>query len=146
LFDLATKSTRLFHAPATQKNIQIHNNICKDLVVNIDKNMMNTVIRNLVNNAIKFTPNNGQITLHCAKEESHIHIQVSDTGIGMSAAKCESLFNEITTRNSTLGTAGEKGTGLGLLICKDFVQKHGGSIWVESEVGKGSCFHFTIAV
>lgn len=146
LYEIASKSTRLFHAPATQKNIQIQNNICKDLVVNIDKNMMNTVIRNLVNNAIKFTPNNGQITLHCAKEESHIHIQVSDTGIGISAAKCESLFNEITTRNSTLGTAGEKGTGLGLLICKDFVQKHGGSIWVESEVGKGSCFHFTIAV
>jgi signal transduction histidine kinase len=114
--------------------------------VNIDKNMINTVLRNLINNAIKFTPNNGKITLNCAMEGSLIHLQVTDSGIGMSAAKCESLFNSITTKNSTLGTAGEKGTGLGLLICKDFIQKHGGTIWVESELGKGSCFHFTIAI
>jgi PAS domain S-box-containing protein len=146
LFELASKSIRLFHAPAAQKNIRIENNICQDLLVNIDKNMINTVLRNLINNAIKFTPNNGKITLNCAMEGSLIHLQVTDSGIGMSATKCESLFNSITTKNSTLGTAGEKGTGLGLLICKDFIQKHGGTIWVESELGKGSCFHFTIAV
>jgi signal transduction histidine kinase len=108
--------------------------------------MINTVIRNLLNNAIKFTPNQGQIRLSCQVEDATIRVQVSDTGIGMSATKCENLFNEITTKNSTLGTAGEKGTGLGLLICKDFVEKHGGKIWVESEVGKGSSFYFTIAL
>lgn len=146
LYELAAKSTRLFHAPATQKNIRIENNICQDLLVNIDKNMINTVLRNLINNAIKFTPNNGQITLNCAMKDALIHLQIMDSGIGMSAAKCASLFNSVTTKNSTLGTAGEKGTGLGLLICKDFIQKHGGTIWVESELGKGSCFHFTIAI
>lgn len=146
LHELTAKSIRLFQVPASAKSITIQNDICPDLILNIDKNMINTVVRNLLNNAIKFTPNQGQIRLSCQVEDATIRVQVSDTGIGMSTAKCENLFNEITTKNSTLGTAGEKGTGLGLLICKDFVEKHGGKIWVESEVGKGSSFYFTIAL
>lgn len=146
LHELTAKSIRLFQVPAAEKSITIENDICPDLILNIDKNMINTVIRNLLNNAIKFTPNQGKIKLSCQVEGDNIQVQVCDSGIGMSAAKSESLFKEVTTRNSTLGTAGEKGTGLGLLICKDFVEKHGGKIWVESEVGKGSCFYFTIAL
>lgn len=146
LYDISNKSIRLFSVAAAQKEIEIENNICKDLVVNLDKNMINTVVRNLLNNAVKFTPMKGKISLACELQDSLIHLQIKDTGIGMSAAKCENLFKEVTTKNSTLGTAGEKGTGLGLLICKDFIEKHGGSIWAESEVGKGSCFHFTLAV
>ena len=105
--------------------------------------MLDTVLRNLVSNAIKFTNENGRIDIYGEQDNSFVTITVSDNGVGIEPEAMEKLF-DITLKNSTLGTAKETGTGLGLLLCKEFVEKHGGRIWVESEVGKGSTFYFTL--
>ncbi len=105
--------------------------------------MLRTVLRNLIANAIKFTARGGQIKVSAAPQADGIELSVSDTGIGIHEEDIHKLwlFSEQFT---TAGTNGEKGTGLGLMICKDFIDAHGGKIWVESEFGKGSTFKFTI--
>ncbi len=108
-----------------------------------DFNMLKTILRNLISNAIKFTDENGEIIIAIEKKDSNAIICVSDNGIGISKANLSKLFST-TQLFTTNGTAQEKGSGLGLLLCKDFVEKHGGKIWVESESGKGSDFKFTI--
>jgi len=115
----------------------------KEISVFADVNMFSTVFRNLVSNAIKFTPENGNITIHLIKKEDFCEITVKDNGIGISKENIRKIFR-IDSNHSTLGTNGEKGTGLGLLLCKEFVEKHNGKIWVESAVGKGSRFIFTL--
>ena len=105
--------------------------------------MLKTVMRNLVSNAIKFTHNGGAININAEENSGNVIISVSDDGIGISPDNITKLF-DISQVLSTKGTAKEKGTGLGLLLCKEFVEKHGGKIWVESEVGKGSDFKFTL--
>ena len=107
--------------------------------------MLKTVLRNLVTNAIKFTNKGGVITINAEQADSNLAISVHDKGIGIAPDNLAKLF-DITEVISTSGTAEETGTGLGLLICKEFVEKHGGEIWVESEVGKGSRFIFTIPI
>ncbi len=129
---------------ADKKNIEITIDVPDDLIIQADLNMLGSTIRNLATNAVKFTPNDGTITIAACLEPDHsVRISVKDTGIGMSQTLLDKLFrlNEHTSR---LGTNGEPSTGLGLLLCKDFVEKQGGKIWVESEVGKGSTFSFTI--
>jgi len=101
-----------------------------------------TVLRNLVSNAIKFTKKGGTININAEENSGEVRISVSDTGIGISDVDLAKLF-DISQVISSKGTENEKGTGLGLLLCKEFVEKHGGKIWVESEVGKGSSFYFT---
>lgn len=128
---------------AETKNITISIQLIDDMIINADKNMIHTVLRNLVSNAIKFTPRNGSITIQMVQLHSEIQITISDTGIGMTEETKNKLF-KISEKVSTLGTEGEKGTGLGLLLCKEFVEKHKGKIWVESELGKGSSFKFTM--
>lgn len=108
-----------------------------------DIDMIKTVLRNLVSNAIKFTNIGGAININAEENPENITISVSDNGIGIAPDDLTKLFN-ISEVLSTKGTANEKGTGLGLLLCKEFVEKHGGKIWVESEVGKGSDFIFTL--
>jgi signal transduction histidine kinase len=106
--------------------------------------MFEAVIRNLVSNAIKFTTKGGKVRVTAGYNNDHIiEIKISDSGIGMTPELRDRLFklNEKTNRP---GTEGELSTGLGLLLCKDFVEKHNGRLWVESEVGKGSIFSFTI--
>ncbi len=110
-----------------------------------DQNMFQTILRNLVSNSIKFTNNGGQITINAQKTESDIIISVSDNGIGISPESQSKLFN-ISQIHTSNGTADESGTGLGLLLCKEFVNKNGGEIWVESELGKGSTFKFTVPI
>ncbi len=110
-----------------------------------DKNMLQTILRNLTTNAIKFTHKNGSITILDAQQENEIMITVSDTGVGMGVKTTNQLF-KISEKVSTPGTEKEKGTGFGLLLCKEFVEKHGGRIWVESELGKGSDFKFTLPI
>ncbi len=110
-----------------------------------DKNMLNTILRNLVANAIKFTQNGGKICISAERKEQNVTISVSDTGIGISPEKIPTLFDATQTQ-TTNGTANEKGSGIGLLLCKEFVEKHGGKIWVESVIGKGSNFLFTLPV
>ena len=105
--------------------------------------MLRTVLRNLISNAIKFTNKNGVIELQAAANQTEAVISVSDNGVGMTNDTVNKLF-KLGSSSSTPGTNNEKGTGLGLLICQDFVQKHGGKIWAESERGKGSSFKFTL--
>lgn len=105
--------------------------------------MLNTVLRNLIANAVKFTNAGGLINIHAEQDNSKVTISVSDNGIGIKPDTLNKLFN-ISQKITTKGTANETGTGLGLLLCKEFVEKHGGKIWVESELGKGSDFKFTL--
>ncbi len=108
-----------------------------------DPDMLKTVILNLVSNAIKFTNRGGEININPEQTDSGLIISVSDNGVGIPTENLAILF-DISEVLSTKGTAGETGTGLGLLLCKEFVEKHGGIIWVDSEVGKGSTFKFTL--
>ncbi len=132
---------------AKKKNIKIENQVQEEKQsAYIDYQMISTVLRNLISNAIKFTAENGIITVKMTKEnENFIKLTVSDTGIGIPEDKIDSIFN-IEQHTSTLGTNREKGTGLGLIICKEFVEKNGGEIWAESISGKGSDFHFTLPI
>ncbi|NJO87730.1 MAG: hypothetical protein HC831_01300 [Chloroflexia bacterium] len=112
--------------------------------IKADVNMLGTVFRNLLFNAIKFTRRGGRIEISCAVyNEKYVKISIADNGIGIPANKLSKLFR-IDEATSTKGTENEKGTGLGLVLCKEFVERNGGKIWVESEAGKGSTFHFTI--
>ncbi|MEI6576171.1 MAG: HAMP domain-containing sensor histidine kinase [Bacteroidota bacterium] len=125
----------------------------KEITVNFDKetefniyadvDMINTVLRNLISNAVKYANNKGLINIYAKKDSTYITITVSDNGVGIKAERMKQLF-EISQIQTTAGTANERGTGFGLLICKEFVEQNGGEIWVESEVGKGSDFIFTI--
>jgi two-component system sensor histidine kinase/response regulator len=107
--------------------------------------MLKTVLRNLVSNAIKFTNNGGAINITAEENPGNVTISVSDNGIGIKPNSLSKLF-DISQIITTTGTAKETGTGLGLLLCKEFVEKHGGKIWVESEEGKGSDFKFTLPI
>ena len=128
---------------AKSKNISLHYSPSDEIEVYADKNMLKTVFRNLISNAIKFTKLGGHIRVSAISKQDHVEITISDDGIGMNKEKLKGLFN-ISSNTTTVGTANEKGSGLGLVICKDFIEKHDGKIWVESEEGKGSVFKFTL--
>jgi|GEM_PF-3125335 PAS domain S-box len=128
---------------ANTKNITIQSAGLEDIVLNADYNMVKIILRNLVNNAIKFCNENGKIIVVATKEQFFVTINVTDDGIGISAENQQKLW-DITQTYTTYGTAREKGTGLGLLLCKELVEKHGGKIWVESQPDKGSSFMFTL--
>jgi signal transduction histidine kinase len=142
--DSANKITNLLQTSAKDKEIIIKNEIDEELNVYADYNTINTVLRNLVSNAIKFT-NPGGIIIVGNKENSDgdACIYVQDNGVGIPQGTIEKLFR-LDTNVSTKGTGDESGTGLGLIMCKDFVEKNGGKIWVESQAGIGSTFYFTI--
>lgn len=144
LLSLVNESILTLLEPAKNKGIDIVNNIDGSFEVFADKNMLQTVIRNLVSNAIKFTPKGGNITLSAkANSASDVEISVRDSGIGMNEAMVSNLF-QLDAKTNRPGTEGEMSTGIGLLLCKDFVETHGGEIRVESEEGKGSVFYFNI--
>jgi signal transduction histidine kinase len=105
--------------------------------------MIGTVLRNLISNAIKFSYPEGQIEVTADNSKEEIKVIISDQGVGIRPEAIHKLWR-IDESYSTMGTNKEKGTGLGLLLCKEFVEKHGGQIWVESQLGKGSKFVFTI--
>lgn len=129
---------------ADKKMIIIRQDISDNLIVNADSQMFESLLRNLVFNAIKFTPQGGEITISAKKNSNNrIEVTVSDTGIGMDQLLITKLF-QLDEQTNRKGTEGEPSTGLGLIICKDFVEKHGGLLWVESKEGKGSTFHFTL--
>ncbi len=129
---------------ALQKGIEIINKIPEKKLVYADEKMINTIIRNLLSNALKFTNKGGKIIIG-AKETGKelIEIYISDNGVGMTKELTDKLF-KIEEKVGRIGTDGEPSTGLGLLLCKEFVEKNGGIIWVESEEGKGSTFYFTV--
>jgi nitrogen-specific signal transduction histidine kinase len=130
---------------AKQKEINLQFELNDNTMIYADEYMVNTIIRNLISNAIKFTPKNGKITVNAKQLEENKFIQVTikDTGVGIPKDKIKDLFR-IDKDTSTKGTEKETGTGLGLILSKEFVEKHGGKIWVESEIDKGSSFCFTI--
>ena len=133
-----------FLEPITgNKSITIKNYIDEELTVYSGKNMLQTIIRNLLSNAIKFTNSGGEISLNASSQDEVITLSVKDNGKGISIEKLKTLFKNLPNK-STEGTSNELGTGLGLTICKKLVEKQGGTIWVESEPGKGSTFYFTI--
>lgn len=125
------------------KDIALQINISRKLNVFTDANLLKTVMRNLISNAIKFTPKGGTIEVDAKEAENDIMVSVSDTGVGIAEDILPELFN-IAKEYMTKGTDKEEGTGLGLQICKEFVGKMGGEIWVESELGKGSIFKFSL--
>jgi signal transduction histidine kinase/Tfp pilus assembly protein PilF len=133
----------LLEIQAIKKEIDIYNNIDHNLSVKADVNMLNTILRNLISNAIKFTKSKGEIKILSNVEDNMVEITVKDNGVGMSQADVDNLFN-IDIKNTNVGTENEQGSGLGLILCKDFVEKHGGKIWVNSTKGEGSEFIFTI--
>jgi len=126
-----------------KKNIKVYIYDKEDVIVYADSNMLKTIIRNLLSNAIKFSFANSSIVVKIEKNQEKAIITVSDKGVGISIANQARLW-KISEQYSTEGTEKEGGTGLGLLLCKDFVDKHDGKIWVESELGKGSDFMFSI--
>jgi PAS domain S-box-containing protein len=129
---------------AKNKDIEIVNDIAAGVEVFADRNMIQTIIRNLLSNALKFTPKGGKISFSAKSiDRQSIEIYVKDTGIGLSRDLIDNLFR-IDMKTNRLGTEDEPSTGLGLLLCKEFVEKQGGKIQVESEVGKGSTFSFSI--
>ncbi|MDQ8195830.1 PAS domain S-box protein [Coraliomargarita sp. SDUM461004] len=135
---------QLFDAIAGQKSISIHNDVPSGLMVYADKQMISTVLRNLISNALKFTEHGGKITLSAIQEGESVITSVHDNGVGIQANRLDKLFR-IDEAESTPGTNKEYGTGLGLLLCKEFIEQHGGNIWAESELKSGSTFYFTLS-
>ncbi|NPD48139.1 MULTISPECIES: hybrid sensor histidine kinase/response regulator [unclassified Lentimicrobium] len=135
--------TDLFKEITQNKQISIAVNIPQDTIVFADKNMLMTVLRNLISNAIKFSPNGKQIRIFATKNKMEHTITINDEGEGITPENLSKLFKN-TEHITTYGTNGEKGSGLGLILCKEFVEKHDGKIWAESEVGKGTDLKFTL--
>jgi signal transduction histidine kinase len=130
-------------AQAMAKNIQLENNIPFELEAVVDANLTSTVVRNLVSNSIKYSDEKSKIEVNSISNGEMATIEIRDYGVGMDEETCKNIFR-IDNSKSTLGTKGEKGTGLGLIVCKEFIDKQGGDIWVESKPGEGSSFYFTV--
>ncbi len=128
---------------ASQKSIQILNTINQEIKIHADPSMMGTILRNLISNAIKFSNPGGKITISTEQKENELVLLVSDNGTGISKADQLRMF-KIEENFSLKGTQNETGTGLGLILCKEFIEKYEGKIWVESEEGVGSTFYFTL--
>lgn len=135
--------TSLFLNTAEQKSITIYCELPHNLPVYADKAMLSTVLRNLILNGLKFTNPGGEMVISAEQNNDTLVVSVADNGVGIKKEIIEKLFR-IEESYSTMGTHKEKGTGLGLLLCKEFVEKHDGKLWAESEETKGSTFRFTI--
>jgi signal transduction histidine kinase len=143
--DICLDIFEILNSNANAKNITINYSAPDEINIFADIDMFKAVLRNLVSNAIKFTNNGGAININAEENSGNVTISVSDNGIGIKPHDLTKLF-DISQVRTTTGTSEETGTGLGLLLCKEFVEKHGGKIWVESEVGKGSDFKFTLPI
>ncbi len=143
LYEIMAEVTYLYRTKADQSEIELVNNINKSTEVFCDQNMVKTILRNLVSNALNFTNKGGSVTIASKSNDDEIIITVTDTGVGISDENISKLFR-IDSKYIGTNTYGEKGTGLGLILCKEFVDKHNGKIWIESELGKGSRFVFTL--
>jgi PAS domain S-box-containing protein len=143
--EITEKCFSLLQPEANKKNIHLINKLTNVHVGYADDQMMTTVVRNLLANAIKFTPQGGRIVVDGKCFSDKLILSIKDSGIGIEKEVAKKLFQP-NIEYSTVGTDGEKGTGLGLIICKEFVEKNNGSIWVESDVGKGSTFFISVPV
>lgn len=145
LVELIKDVTILLSNTAQKKSIGLIQDLPKQLSVFADKNMISTILRNLISNAIKFTHPNGKISISVQSDVNNITVKVIDNGVGIPKEAIDKLFH-IENKYTSPGTKDEKGTGLGLILCKEFVEKHNGKIWVESRENEGSAFWFTIPV
>ncbi len=143
--NIIKEAVELVKSQAEKKNIELSVNMNSSLMVYADKNLLYTVIRNLLTNAIKFTNENGKVIVSTQDEDGFVRVCVEDTGIGLSESDINKLFR-IDVNNKEIGNSKEKGTGLGLILCKEFCEKLGGKIWVESQLGKGSKFYITAPI
>jgi two-component system, sensor histidine kinase and response regulator len=143
IYDIAEENVNLLLNQAAKKRIQLGNDLNPSDKVFADANMIRTVIRNLISNAIKYTLENGRVTISSEKDNDKLIIAIKDTGLGIKPENKEKLFR-IDLNYTTRGTADEGGTGLGLILCREFINKNGGEIWVESVFGEGSTFKFTL--
>jgi len=135
----------LIKASADAKNITIKNGVLPGIIVYCDNYMINTVLRNLISNAVKFTNKGGTVVVNSTKISDAIQLEISDDGVGMNEQEANEVF-EINRGTSKKGTSNEEGTGLGLILCKEFVEKNGGKIWVESLPCKGSTFYIDLPI
>jgi signal transduction histidine kinase len=133
----------LFELASISKNIELQCIVHKGIKVNTDKNILSTILRNLIDNALKFTPEGGIISISCVLRTSLIEIHVEDTGPGISEDKIATLF-QLTNKKTDSHEFDFSTHGLGLILCKDFVEMLGGRIWVDSTLGKGSIFKFEL--
>ena len=133
----------LINLSATNKNIEVNTEIEANTEAFADKNMMNTVIRNLLSNAVKFTPTGGKVNLSCKENGENLIITVSDTGVGISKEDIDKIFR-YDVQFTKPGTSEEKGTGLGLLLCKEFIDLNKGKLEIDSKIGEGSEFKVII--
>jgi len=147
ILELTEEALGIFAESARLKEIDFENLVDNNVVAFADKNTISTVIRNLIGNAIKFTPKNGDISINAKladnEDNKRVLIYVKDSGLGIPDEKIDKLFR-IEENYTTYGTENEKGTGLGLILCKELVDKNNGTIWVESEIGKGTVFTFSL--
>jgi two-component system, sensor histidine kinase and response regulator len=140
---ILSENIALFVPLAERKSLSIQYEAEDGAIILSDQHVINAVIRNLINNAIKFTPNGGQITITTEKADNFITVSVSDTGVGISENRLAQLF-DFEEKNSTVGTNGEVGTGLGLRLCQELLEKQGTTLEIKSEIGKGSVFSFKL--
>ncbi|HAQ19054.1 MAG TPA: hypothetical protein DCR40_07470 [Prolixibacteraceae bacterium] len=143
LRELVINEFESFNTSATLKQITMGHSIGHNTLVTADIQMVQTIFRNLISNAIKYSNSGGEIYVSATEGNQFVEIEVKDNGIGISENTKRKLF-KTDEFHSTLGTDNEHGTGLGLLFCREFIEMHGGKIWVESEPGKGSKFKFTL--
>jgi signal transduction histidine kinase len=140
---LITAQAELFNSISALKGITIEIDETSNGMVYADEQMLNTVLRNLIANAIKFSHSNSSITLASNASNNMVQFSVKDAGTGIEPQFIDRLFN-IESAFSTTGTENEKGSGLGLILCKEFVEKSGGTIWLETNLGLGTTFYFTV--
>lgn len=143
--ELITETISFIQEAAILKSIEIESQIAEGLSVFADKEMVATVMRNLVSNAVKFTRAGGKVLIRCERLDQHIRISVVDNGIGMTSKMVEEIFR-IDVSNGRKGTNGEPSSGIGLLLCKEFTERNGGTITVESQPDQGSTFNITLSV
>ena len=141
--DLIQNNIIMLRDNAARKGIELKRKEDRDAQVYADRNMINSVLQNLISNAIKFTERGGEVTVSTCTYDHTVEISVRDNGVGITPENLEKLFR-IDQNLSTPGTEDEEGTGLGLVLCKEMIEKHEGRIWAESELGRGSAFYFTL--
>lgn len=143
LKSIVKENFQLIENTANGKEIKLIHSITDNLFVYADEDMLNTILRNLLTNAIKFSNKNSSIKVNAESKDKFVQVEIIDSSTGMDQKTIDRLFR-LDTTSSNPGTGGETGTGLGLILCKEFVEKHNGKIWVKSEIGKGSTFSFTL--
>ena len=143
IYTVIEEIVKIFSIQADKKNIKIDISVPKKTPGYFDRNLLSTILRNLINNAVKFTTRGGKINITCISDPEKITVSVQDTGIGMTREQMNQLF-DLTGTIIMPGTSEEQGTGLGLILCKEFVDMHNGRIWAGSKPGEGSTFYFTL--